>query len=123
VPAAELRATVTGVLTHFREQSLPAAAIPGTVPIEVTENGWPTGPDRSPGRQAEVLETVVRAVAAQAPALNITGYEHFALRDADSAQEDPMCRFGLLDSDYRPKPAFDRYRALIAELSRPGGGL
>jgi hypothetical protein len=89
------------------------------VPIHVTEHGWPTGPARSPARQAEVLETVVRAVVAQAERLHITTYEHFSLRDADSSQPDPMCRFGLLDSDYRPKPAFARYRELIAELSRP----
>ena len=119
VPAAELGETVAGVLAHFRERCLPAAGIAGSVPIHVTEHGWPTGPDRSPARQAEVLETVVRAVAERAEPLHITTYEHFSLRDADSSQPDPMCRFGLLDSDYRPKPAFDLYRKLIAELSQP----
>jgi hypothetical protein len=45
---------------------------------------------------------------------HITHYEFFDLRDANSA--DPGYQFGLLRDDYTPKPAFERYRQLIAEL-------
>jgi hypothetical protein len=86
------------------------------VPIRVTENGWPTGPGRSPERQAATLETVIRTVHDHRAELNIAGYELFDLRDADSGRPNVFCQFGLLRDDYEPKPAFETYRRLIAEL-------
>jgi hypothetical protein len=84
----------------------------------VTEHGWATGPDRSFQRQADVLETVVRTVDGLSGPLHITAYEHFSLRDADSDNQDVMFQFGLVRSDYTPKPAFARFRSLIDELGR-----
>jgi hypothetical protein len=109
-----LQAAVAGVLRSFRTVNLAAAHIPASVPIHVTENGWPTSATRSYERQAEVLETIVRTIHAQRAVLNITHYEYFDLRDADSSSAD--LQFGLLCDDYTPKPAFERYRQLIAEL-------
>ncbi|MFI6997547.1 hypothetical protein [Nocardia sp. NPDC050175] len=117
IDSTPLADAVTAVLTGFREQSLAAAGIPESTPIHVTENGWPTGPDRPYARQEEVLDTVIRTVDTLAPTLNIDTYEHFALRDADSRRQDMNFEFGLLRSDYTPKPAFGRYRELIAALS------
>jgi hypothetical protein len=117
IPAGELAGMVTALLRGMRDRDLPAGGIPPTVPIHITENGWATGPDRPEARQAEVLDEVVRTVAGLAGELNITAYEHFALRDADTAGDSPFSRLGLLRSDYTPKPAFDTYRDLIAELS------
>ncbi|MTE16599.1 hypothetical protein [Nocardia aurantiaca] len=119
ISAEGLEAAITAVLTGFRRESLAAAGIPDATPIHITENGWATGPHRSYERQAEVLETVVGTVAGLAGELNITAYEHFALRDSYSDQGDMNLEFGLLRSDYTPKPAFDRYRALIAKHSTP----
>ncbi|GAA2601612.1 hypothetical protein GCM10010399_35490 [Dactylosporangium fulvum] len=116
VPDAALTDAVRGVLHGFRHTSLAAAGVPDRTPIHVTENGWATGPDRSPERQAEVLDRVVRIVDGVSAELGITAYEHFALRDADSAVPDTMYQFGLVRSDYTPKPAFHRYGALIREL-------
>ena len=116
IPQPALADAVTGVLTAFRERSLAAAGIPHSVPIHVTEHGWGTGPRRPYERQVEVLDTVVRTVDRLGKALNIAAYEHFALRDADSANPDPFYQLGLLRSDYTPKPAFEAYRNLIAEL-------
>jgi hypothetical protein len=116
VAPADLRPAVEGVLTHFRNVNLAASGIPASVPVCVTENGWPTGPGRPDERQADVLETVVRAVHGLRAALNITHYEFFALRDPDSSTPAPNIQFGLLRDDYTPKPAFDRFRGLIAEL-------
>lgn len=87
---------------------------PTSVPIHIAENGWPTRPTRPYERQAEVLEGIVRTIHAQRAALNITHYEYFDLRDADSS--DAGLQFRLLRDDYAPKPAFERYRQLIAEL-------
>ncbi|MFF4412525.1 hypothetical protein ACFYY8_08340 [Streptosporangium sp. NPDC001559] len=112
-PAAGLGEAVTGLLGHHRDRCLTPAGIDESVPLWITENGWPTGPDRSPQRQAEVLETIVTAVVDHRTRLNIGGYTHFALRDADSAKPGLFHRFGLLGDDYRPKPAFDTYRRLV----------
>ncbi|HWO61005.1 MAG TPA: hypothetical protein VNO31_13345 [Umezawaea sp.] len=111
----ELAGTVRAVLAGFRGESLAAAGISETTPIHVTEHGWSTGAGRSPARQAEVLDTVVRVVAESG--LNITTYEHFALRDADSRRVEPLYQLGLLCSDHTPKPAFATYRELIAEFT------
>ncbi|MGW2850206.1 hypothetical protein ACWC5G_36590, partial [Streptomyces sp. NPDC001274] len=120
IAADQLAAAVTGILTAFRRTDLPKAAIPDTVPIRICENGWPTGPDRPERRQAEVLDTVVRTVAALADDLNLDGYTFFSLRDADTGADGLFHHFGLLRDDYTPKPAFETYRRLIAELgNRP----
>lgn len=108
-----LEAAVAAVLQGFRTVHLATAHIPASVPIHITENGWPTSAARSYARQAEVLETIVRTIHAQRAALNITHYEYFDLRDANSSD---ALQFGLLRDDYTPKPAFERYRTLIAEL-------
>ncbi|MFE9743696.1 hypothetical protein ACFYOT_02200 [Saccharothrix saharensis] len=113
----DLAEGVAGVLAHHRENVMAPAGL-GHVPLHITEHGWPTGPDRSPRRQADVVDTVVRAVAGNAERLDITGYTHFALRDADSANPGLFHNFGLTTDDYTPKPAFHTYRALIAELGR-----
>jgi hypothetical protein len=115
IPFDRLRSAVESVLTHFRTVSLAAGGIPASVPIRITENGWPTGPDRRPEQQAAVLETIVRTIHELRGALNITHYEFFSLRDPGG--DGPGHReFGLLHDDYTPKPAFDTYRRLIADL-------
>ena len=115
IPFDRLRSAVESVLTHFRTVSLAAGGIPASVPIRITENGWPTGPDRPPERQAAVLETIVRTVHELRGPLNITHYEFFSLRDA-AWDVSGFREFGLLREDYTPKPAFETYRRLIAEL-------
>jgi hypothetical protein len=111
----QLRPAVEGVLRQFRTVSLAAGGIPASVPIRITENGWPTGPDRPPERQAAVLETIVRTVHDLRGALNITHYEFFSLRDP-GGEGGGLREFGLLLDDYTAKPAFETYRRLIAEL-------
>jgi hypothetical protein len=113
---AELAPAIRGVLEHFRAAVLPKAGIEHSVPLHIGENGWPTAPDRSYERQAEVIETVIRTIHGVSMDLNITQYEHFALRDADSSNTDFFHQFGLLRDDYGRKPAFEVYRQLIREL-------
>ncbi|MGE7437574.1 MULTISPECIES: hypothetical protein [Kitasatospora] len=119
IPEDQLADAVTAVLTAFRRTSLPQAGIPDSVPIRICENGWPTGPGRTEQRQAAVLDTVIRTVAALATDLNIDGYSLFALRDADSNDEGLFHHFGLLRDDYTPKPASATYRQLINEMGNP----
>ncbi|MEV8512095.1 hypothetical protein [Dactylosporangium sp. NPDC051484] len=117
-PVTDFPVAVEGVLRVFRERSLAAAGVPSSTPIHVTENGWATGAGRTYERQAEVVGQVVRAVAANAAELNVAAYEHFALRDADSGNDSLMSQFGLVRSDYTPKPAFGVFRDLVAQLQR-----
>jgi hypothetical protein len=111
-----LEGAVDWLLRSFREEVLPIAGIgPGT-PIRICENGWPTGPGRTPEQQADVLETVLRAVHARREELNVTHWELFTLRDADSTNDGLFHQFGVLRDDYSPKPAFERLRGLFREL-------
>lgn len=116
IPLDRLEGVVEGLLRQHREQRMTPAGM-GHLPLRITEHGWPTGSDRPPERQAQVLATVVRAVAANRDGLHLDGYSHFALRDADSSQPGLFHRFGLMTDDYQPKAAFHAYRQLIAELA------
>jgi hypothetical protein len=91
--------------------------IPESVPMKVEENGWPTFPGRSEQDQAEFLERMVRAVSDFRGTYNVSDYRWFNLRDGDTSAPQPFQHFGLLRSDYTPKPAFERYRRLVAELT------
>lgn len=120
IPQPDLARAVELVLTDFRERVLPTAGIGPAVPVHIAENGWSTGAGRSEQRQAEVLQTVLSTVLRLRERLNITGYSHFCLRDADSAaQESLYYGFGLLRTDYTPKPAFAVYRDAIARADAP----
>lgn len=113
----QLNGAVDWLLRSFREQALPLTGIGYDVPIRICENGWPTGAGRSESRQADVLETVLRAVDARATELNVTHWELFTLRDADSSKDDLFHNFGILRDDYSRKPAYDRLVRLFAELN------
>ncbi|CAM5654398.1 hypothetical protein SALBM311S_04005 [Streptomyces alboniger] len=116
VAASDLEDAVEGLLRHHRDAVLTPAGL-GLLPLHITEHGWPTGPDRPPHRQADVVETVVRVIAARAKQLHLSGYTHFALRDADSAKPGLFHQFGLTTDDYAPKPAFDMMKRLVERYS------
>ncbi|SLL99226.1 MULTISPECIES: hypothetical protein [unclassified Actinoplanes] len=86
------------------------AGISGRTPLHVTETGWPTGRARDEAKQARVLRAVAEAVLATG---EVSVYELFSLRDgiSDGGWQNG---FGLLRDDYRPKPAYDVVRRLIA---------
>jgi hypothetical protein len=98
---------------------LQGAGIPDSVPIHVEENGYPTGdsPDRSEDRQVQALDAMVGAVRDFRGTYDITDYRWFDLRDSDSTSPNFQQRYGLLRDDYSEKPAFGRYRDLVAQLS------
>jgi hypothetical protein len=102
-------------VSSFRHQ-LEAIKIPASVPIHITEHGWPTSLERSYQRQAEVLDETVRTIVKYQKEFNVSHYEFFSLRDADSYDPGIFFQFGLLRDDYSPKPAFEVFRQLIAEF-------
>lgn len=108
-------------LSTLRGCLMPAAGLGASVPIHVSENGFPTGPGRSETTQAAVLGEMVGAVALSAGTYNVTDYNWFDLRDSRSDDQNFESRYGLLRDDYSPKPAFAAYRALIAEYGPQGG--
>jgi hypothetical protein len=105
VGVARVAEVVGWLLRAFREQTLPIAGVPASTPVRICENGWPTGPGRPEDRQALVLEATLRAVHALRAELDVTHWELFTLRDADSSKDDMFYRFGVL-------------RDLMAELRR-----
>jgi hypothetical protein len=96
------------------------ARVPGiarSTPIKVEENGWPTLPPARPfNEQARRLRAMVRAVSDYRGTFGVSDYRWFNLRDADSAAPALFQHFGLLESDYRAKPAFAVYRGLVRGL-------
>lgn len=113
----KLPSVVKGLLRRFRTV-VTEAGLPETVPVHVTETGWPTGGGRTESTQAQVLATV--ADAALASGAGVEAYEWFGLRDGRTAAG-WTARFGLLRDDYTPKPAFAAIQQLIAgQPARPG---
>ncbi|MBN7773253.1 hypothetical protein [Clostridium aminobutyricum] len=121
--SAEITKFVEETLRDLRERNLPIVGIPDSISIRVTENGWPTGKnpftniERPYDRQSEVLELIIRTIYDLRNELNISHYELFGLRDADSREEDLFHQFGIMRDDYTPKPAYATFKKLIEELS------
>lgn len=118
VPLEKLPDAVIAVLNHFRNTNLREAGISAKTPIHITENGWPTSPDRSEEKQAAVLEVIIRTIHKERENFNVTTYELFDLRDVDSQNPDIFYQFGIMRDDYSPKLAFNLYQKLIAEIGR-----
>jgi len=95
------------------------AGIPEAVPIHVEENGYPTlEPTRSYAEQVNAMRQMVGAVHDFRGTFNVTDYRWFDLRDHRTSSQNFQHQYGLLRDDYTPKPAFEVYRELVAELAR-----
>lgn len=116
VSTDEIAARVVSALELLRMRAMPLAHLEPDVPLHVTEHGWPTVGERACERQREVIEAVVEAVHGCRSRLGVQAYELFQLRDACSADRSPLSQLGIMRDDYRPKPAFESYRKLVAEL-------
>ncbi len=100
-------------LQHLREYSLPLARIPLSTPVHIVENGSPSGAPRTEETQCDSLTDMLGTILALQKTRNITHYELFSLRDADSASSEPTGSLGLVTDAYRPKPAFAVYRDTV----------
>ena len=99
---------------HGARSALAGAGFGPGVTIDVLENGFPTTDELA---QAARLDLMVRAVLDSRTSAGVSSYSWFGLLDADSTSDNVYAHYGLLRSDMSPKPAFDRYRQLIAESS------
>lgn len=91
--------------------ALGAAGFGREVTLDIMENGFPTADEHE---QAEQLTGMVRAVIDHHAEYGVGRYSWFDLWDADSHAGNRFFHYGLLRSDLSPKPAFERYRSLIA---------
>jgi hypothetical protein len=117
--AAGTASALNSVFARLRTDYLRLAGIPRRVALHVSENGFPTGPGRTEAMQVTAMRAAIETVDRQRARYNITDYRWFDLRDADSASTSFESQYGLLRDDYTPKPAFDVFRVLVADLSAP----
>jgi hypothetical protein len=109
-----IRTATAGLLRYHRDQVLAPAGL-GHLPLHITEHGWPTGPDRTPQRQAAAIRDVIETVFELKEELHIGAYELFSLRDADSGNPDLFHQFGIMTDAYEPKPAYQVFKQLIEQ--------
>src|SRR5207253_1638641 len=93
------------------------AGIPDRIPIQVEENGYPTGPGREDARQVQAMDAMIGAVNDFRGTYDVSDYRWFDLRDSDSSSQNFQQQYGLMRDDYSQKPAFAEYRRLIEHLS------
>ncbi len=104
-------------LATVRRCYMPKAGLGDSVPIWITENGYPTTPGaHTEGEQAAALEGMVRAAVAVSATYGVTDYRWFNLRDNSSSSPGTFDTDGLLRDDYSEKPSFAKYRVLVAAL-------
>ncbi|MFA1548946.1 hypothetical protein [Actinomadura chokoriensis] len=106
-------------LHHLREHSLPRAHLPPGTPIHIAENGSPSGAGRTEQAQCDSLSDMIGTILDRSESLNITQYEMFSLRDADSGSTEPTGTLGIVTDTYKPKPAFSLYRDIVRNGGRP----
>ncbi|MBN8867591.1 MAG: hypothetical protein J0H98_08550 [Solirubrobacterales bacterium] len=105
-------------LAQMRECYMPKAGFGPRFPIKIEETGWPTGPGRSEADQRQILREFVDTAHRYRGTYGISDFRWFGLRDNDSAGPDYQSYFGLLHSDYTPKPAFYEYLMRVSKLGR-----
>ena len=108
---------MVAAMSQLRECFMPIAGLGAGVPIHVEENGWPTGPGRSEAEQAAAMSSMIGAVDRFRGTYGVTDYRWFDLRDHNTSSPNFQHHYGLLRDDYSPKPAFQLYRDLVAELT------
>jgi hypothetical protein len=114
--ASGVRQATADALNSLRNTYMPLAGIPRTVPIHVSESGYPTGPGRGTEQQSTVLKAGVRAVSDYRASYNVTDFRWFDLRDANSSSASFEDQYGLTSDTYVAKPAFSVYHMLVSRL-------
>ncbi|MCA1697562.1 MAG: hypothetical protein LC790_01100 [Actinobacteria bacterium] len=101
----------------LRECLMPLAGLGNATTIHIAENGFPTGAGRSEKLQSDVLDAMVRRVAAIRATDGVSDYRWFDLRDSSSLDPSIESRYGITRDDYAPKRAFATYRDLVTRYS------
>jgi hypothetical protein len=110
---------LVAALATVRRCYMPKTRLGDRVPIWITENGYQSGVAGDDAEQAAALTDMVRSAASVAGTYGVTDYRWFNLRDNPTGSPGIFDTTGLLRDAYSTKPAFDRYRDLIAALGAP----
>jgi len=113
---ATLENAITMVLKVFKED-IATAGIDASIPLHITENGWPTTSDKSEEDQSQMLNTIVSALFKLRGTFNIQTYEMFSLRDADTSVDNLYYRFGIMRDNYTKKKAFEMFGDLVRQFT------
>jgi hypothetical protein len=113
--------TMLDALAVLRGRFMPLAGLPLSVPLHISENGYPTGPERTQAMQVAVMLAAIAAVNENRSQYHISDYRWFDLRDAHSSSSSFESQYGLMHDDYTPKAAFVAYRELVATLGAAAG--
>jgi hypothetical protein len=100
-------------VAQVRECYMRRARLGRGVPLRIEETGYPTGPGRSEAAQVAAVKGFVGAANAYRGTYGISDFRWFGLRDNNSSGPNFQSYFGLLRSDYTPKPAWATYRGLV----------
>lgn len=114
-PSATGSAVVRAVVQLRRLAAL--GGLGGSIPLHISEVGYPTGPSRSYQDQVIALRSMIGALFRVRLRYDITDVRWFDLRDADTAAASLQDHYGLMTSGYVRKPAFLAYRQLVDRLS------
>ena len=94
---------------------MPLAGLGASVPMQITETGYPTGPGRTYAMQQTAMDAEVQTVATLHTTQNITAMDFFDLRDAITNSTIFEDQYGLMTDQWVAKPAFTAYKQLITQ--------
>ena len=95
-----------------------ASGLATTLPIHITETGYPTGPKRSSAGQAVALASLVNSVNEVRGKYHVADFEWFDLRDSNSSIRNVQEQYGLMTDTYQAKTAFHSYKRLVSQLGQ-----
>lgn len=105
--------TFPQMLSRNREHRQLYKSKGASIPTWVNEGGFH---GLNPGGDREQAVTLVKKYAT-APALGISGYFWYDLRDDGVNPNEPDDHYGLVNHDFSPKPALAAYQALVNQLA------
>jgi hypothetical protein len=113
--ASGVSQVMTQAITSTRNTFMPLATLPATVPIQIAETGYPTGPNRTYSMQQTAMQSEVAAVVSAYTTYNVSALQFFDLRDAITNSTPFANHYGLMTDQWAPKPAFAAYEQLITQ--------
>ncbi|WP_405485065.1 hypothetical protein [Nocardia sp. NBC_00511] len=109
--------SMVGAMALMRKCYLPLAGFDNRIPLHIDEVGWATGSQSTEAEQSDAMQSIVRAINDYRGVYGVSEAYWFDLRDNNSRSPKSDDYYGLLRDDYTPKPAYDRFRRLVADYS------